>query len=316
MRILITGGFGYLGGRLTQFLTSQKDHEIILGSRQSSESPVWLPHTKVVKTEWNSISKLKEICSGIDVVIHLAGMNASNCDKDPTAALESNGVFTSRLLQAGMHKGVKRFIYLSTAHVYGSPMDGLITEETCPLNLNSYATSHRAGEDSVRIAHELGEIEGVIIRLSNAYGAPIHKDTNCWMLLVNDICRQSAQTQKIVLHSSGHQRRDFIAMTDACRAISHLLELSEDRLANGVFNVGGGWSPSVLEMSQYVAERVYAVAGNRPTIICEEKNMKSELSLLDYDIKKLINTGFNLNGIDHVNFEIDELINFCLGSLG
>ena len=78
-------------------------------------------------------------------------MNAQNCVTDPVAALEVNAVATARLLQAAIRQGAKRFIYLSTAHVYGSSLSGVITEETCPASLCPYAASHRAGEDVVRI---------------------------------------------------------------------------------------------------------------------------------------------------------------------
>ena len=106
MKVLITGGFGYLGSRLAQFLISQGVNEIILGSRRLMESPSWLPHAKVVKIQWDSLSKLEEICSGIDVVIHLAGMNAQDCANDPVSALEFNGVATARLVQASMQAKV------------------------------------------------------------------------------------------------------------------------------------------------------------------------------------------------------------------
>ncbi len=312
MRVLITGGFGYLGGRLAQFLVSQAGDEILLGSRQQTEPPQWLPQAKVVQTRWDSLAGLEHICSAVDAVVHLAGMNAQDCATNPVAALELNAVATARLLQAAVRQEVKRFIYLSTAHVYGSHLTGAIIEETCPVSLHSYAASHRAGEDVVRAANQRGEIEGIVIRLSNAYGAPAHKDANCWMLLVNDLCRQAVTTQRMVLRSSGLQRRDFITLTDACRAITHLLELPADKLGDGLFNVGGAWSPTILEMTQRVGERIHAATGNRPEILLKEDQNTEGAELLDYGMKKLIDTGFSVNGNDNVDQEIDGLIQFCL----
>lgn len=312
-KLLITGGLGYLGGRLAQFLAPQTGDEILLGSRRQASSPQWLPQAKVVQIEWSSQADLLQTCTGVDAVVHLAGMNAQDCAADPVMAVECNGGATARLLHAAVRQGVKRFIYCSTAHVYGSPLSGMITEETCPVSLHPYATSHRAGEDVVRAAHQRGEIEGIVIRLSNSYGAPAHKDVNCWMLLVNDLCRQARTTRKMVLHSSGMQRRDFITLTDACRAIGFLLELPAEKLGDGLFNVGGGWSPTVLEMTQRLAERVDAVTGNRPVIQREPGPDGESSAHLDYGIRKLTGAGFKVSGDGIVDQEIDRLVRFCQG---
>ena len=312
MRLLITGGFGYLGGRLAQFLAPEAAYEFVLGSRQYLKAPPWLPHGKVAQIEWDSSPALEQVCAGIDAVVHLAGMNAQDCVADPVASLDFNGVATARLLQAAIRRSVKRFIYLSTAHVYGSPLTGMITEETCPISLHPYATSHRAGEDVVRAAHQRAEIEGVVIRLSNAYGAPAHKDVNCWMLSVNDLCRQAVTTQRMMLRSSGMQRRDFITMTDACRAIRHLLELPADNLGDGLFNVGGGWAPTIMEMTQRVAERIHSITGNRPEILRKEDQSPETREPLHYGMEQLIGTAFASGGSSNVEREIDALIRFCI----
>jgi len=308
-RILITGGFGYVGGRLSQFLSSRTDYEIVLGSRQQFEPPNWLRQAGVVRTEWDSPSGLQKICEGVNAVVHVAGMNAQDSAADPVAALEFNGAATGRLLQAAIRQGVKRFIYLSTAHVYGSPLLGVITEEACPISLHPYATSHRAGEDIVRAAHQRCEIEGIVIRLSNAFGTPAHKDANCWTLLVNDLCRQAVMTQCMVLRSSGSQRRDFITLTDTCRAIRHLLELANDKLGDGLFNVGGAWSPTIWELS--LALREFAIQKLHKAVqISRLPGEQEDAPSADFCINKLLQTGFSLSA-NH-KAEVDLLLDFCI----
>lgn len=309
MKTLITGGFGYLGGRLAQFLASQSDYELFLGSRQQSEPPSWLPKSKVVCTEWASSKSLEKICAGIDTIVHLAGMNAQGCTADPIAALEFNAVATARLLRAAVRQRVRRFIYLSTAHVYSSPLTGKITEETHPTSLHPYATSHLAGEDVVRTAHYGGEIEGVVIRLSNAYGAPAHKDANCWMLLVNDLCRQAVTRRSMVLRSTGLQKRNFIPMVDACRAVEHLLHLPIQISGKNIFNVGGGESLAIWEAVRLVQERCTVVLGYHPKIECAPRQSDEISAELDYRSDALFQSGFRL-GSNKVG-EIDQLLKFC-----
>ena len=207
---------------------------------------------------------------------------------------------------------MQRFIYLSTAHVYGSPLSGTITEETCPVSLHPYATSHRAGEDAVRAAHQRKHIEGIVIRLSNSYGAPAHKDADCWMLLVNDLCRQAMTSGRIVLRSSGLQQRDFITISEVCRVITHFLELPADKLGDGLYNAGGAWSPTILNMAERVAKRILFITGKEPAILRNSNRDTEDSESLDYRMKKLIDTGFKMGGNGGIDPEIDELIRFCI----
>ena len=309
MKVLLTGGFGYLGGRLAQFFASKTPYEILLGSREKTKPPEWCPKAEVVQTQWGSLTCLEHICSAVDAVVHLAGMNAQNCATDPVAALEVNAVATARLLHAAIRQGAKRFIYLSTAHVYGSPLNGVITEETCPVSLYPYAASHRAGEDVVRAANRRGEIEGIVIRLSNTFGAPAHKDANCWMLLVNDLCRQAVSTQSMLLRSSGIQRRNFVPMHDVCRAIDYLLHHPAQDRNRDVFNVGGDWSPPVWEMACLIQERCTVKLGFQPKLTRIIPQTGENSCDLDYRSDALRQAGFqpNANKVD----EIDQLLNFC-----
>lgn len=311
MRILITGGFGLIGGRLGQYLC-QSGYQVVLGSRNASKPPDWLPQAEVVKTDWRVDHALEQICSGVDVVIHAAGMNAQDCAADPVAALEFNGLTTARLLAVSIRAGVKRFIYLSTAHVYASPLVGIITEDTCPRNQHPYATSHLAGENVVLGATQRGQIEGIVLRLSNAFGAPVHKGVNCWMLLANDLCKQAVQNKKMVLRSSGLQQRDFVAITQVCSVIDHLAYHDIDTLLPGVFNLGSGVSQSVLEMAQLIQQRCKLVLGFEPGLLRPEAEAGERIDTLKYQQSRLAKIGINLNSDSER--EIDSLLSFCQAS--
>ena len=308
MRILITGGYGFVGGRLAQHL-HQAGNQIVLGSRNTTNPPNWLPQADVVKTDWSDGRSLEQICDGIDVVIHAAGMNAQDCANDPISALEFNGVATARLVAAAHRAGVKRFIYLSTAHVYASPLIGTITEDTCPRNLHPYATSHLAGENAVLSASQRGEIEGIVLRLSNAFGAPVHADVNCWMLLVNDLCKQAVQSGKMILCSSGLQKRDFITLQDTARCVRHFIELPPASASSGIFDLGGEYTRRIYEMTQLVAARCQIVLGFTPPIERVEPQPGDQELPFEYSIGKLKTTGFSL----HSQFEdeIDATLSFC-----
>lgn len=313
MRILITGGFGFVGGRLAVHL-AQAEHQVVFGSRNVISSPAWLPQAEVAQIKWDDDRALEHRCNGVDVVIQAAGMNAQDCAADPVAALAFNGVATTRLVAAASRAGVQRFIYLSTAHVYASPLVGTITEDSCPRNLHPYATSHLAGEHAVLSASQRGQIQGIVLRLSNAFGAPMHKDVNCWMLLVNDLCRQAVQTRKLGLQTSGLQQRDFVGMSEVCRVVEYLASCNGEALQPSIFNVGAGVSQTVLEMAQLIAQRCNQVLGFEPVLQRKEGGADEQYEKLIYRAESLAKIGFNM-GFDKAA-EIDRLLMFCQSSFG
>jgi UDP-glucose 4-epimerase len=308
-KILVTGGFGFLGGRIAQHLSTKGGYEIVLGSRCQAKPPVWLHQAKVSQVQWESTNALKFVCTGVDTVIHAAGMNAQDCARDPVLALKVNGLATANLLQAAIEQSVKRFIYISTAHVYGSPLIGEITEETCPRNLHPYATSHKVGEDVVRYANKLRQIEGIVVRLSNAFGAPAHKDVNCWTLLVNDLCRQAVEKNKLQLQSNGLQRRDFISIGEVCRAIEHIISFDSNRNIPEIINVGTGVSESVLGMARSVQHRCEQLFDFKPPLYRSKGGENINGEPLEYRIDNLKSTGFS--PIFDKSTEIDKLLLFC-----
>ena len=312
LRILITGGFGFIGGRLADHLV-RAGHRVVLGSRNAVSSPAWLPEAEVVQIEWNDVEALERCCDRIDVVIHAAGMNAQDCAVDPVGALAFNGVATARLASAANRAGVKRFIYLSTAHVYANPLVGIITEENCTHNLHPYATSHLAGEQAVLGASKPGQFQGVVLRLSNAFGAPTHKEVNCWTLLVNDLGRQAVRTRNLILQTSGLQQRDFIGMSEVCLAVERLAVSSSESNHGRVLNVGAGVSRSVLSMAQLIQQRCAQVLGFEPILHRAAEGVNEQHPTLTYRSNYLAPICSHSNGSDNTE-EIDRLLRFCQAS--
>ncbi len=305
---MVAGGFGFVGGRLAVHL-AQAGHEVVLGSRKAMGVPGWLPQASVTQLAWDDTRALEHCCHGVDVVIQAAGLNAKDCATDPVAAFLFNGVATARLFAAAGRASVRRFIYLSTAHVYASPLLGTITEETCPRNLHPYATSHLAGEHATLSSDQRGTMQGIVLRLSNAFGPPAHKDANCWMLLVNDLCRQAVQARKLVLHTSGLQHRNFVSLTDVCRVVEHLV-LGGDRSTNrGTFNVGAGASQSVRTIASLIQQRCVQVLGFEPELHFPPNALSEKPLAFTFRSDRLAKAGISA-ALDN-SAEIEALLQFC-----
>ena len=312
-KVLLTGGLGYVGGRLALAL-NEAGHVVHCGTRRREIfAPAWFPSLHMVQLEWESIESLTKACQGLDCVIHLAAMNEVESARDPVRALEINGLSSLRLLEAAKLAGVRRFIYFSTAHVYGAPLQGDIDETILPRPIHPYAITHKVAEDFVMAAHDQRQIEGLVIRLSNGFGAPVTPDVDRWTLLVNDLCRQAVTTGELRLNSSGNQLRDFITLSDVARAVNHLLQLKANHLADGLFNLGGGKAMSILEMTERIAARWQALTG-REIAIVRPAGVSVPPPVLTYRYDKLTATGFTLSS--EVDREIDDTLKMCLKAFG
>jgi len=302
--VLITGGFGLLGGRLGQYLCS--DYNIILASRFDRNTPDWLPLSKVVKIDWENEKSLVNVCKSADIIIHASGLNSGQCSLNPEKALLVNGAYTKRLVKAAARQGVKRFIYLSTAHVYSGNMHGIVSEHTATTNKHPYATSHVSGEESVLLAASQGLIEGVVVRIANAFGRPVDKDVDCWMLLVNNLCKQAIIEKSLTLQNHSGISRDFVTIDDFCSAIAFLMR--DEKADGNVVNIGSGEVLTIGEMTNKVQLVCSKHLGFEPPII-NSSISSQEREVFNFKTDYLDAAGFEF--INNFTREIEDLIVFC-----
>jgi len=309
--VLITGGLGYLGGRLSRHLADTGKYNIVCGtSRKDAVVPDALAACDIEFLDLQSPGKLNTSLRGMDTVIHLASLNAVQCAEDPMLALKVNVGGTINLLSACESGGVRRVIYMSTAHVYGSPLQGDIAETTCPEPLHHYAITHKSAEDYIYLAHVKNKISGVRLRLSNVVGSPVDVNVNCWHLLTNDISRQLVTTGNAMLHSDGRALVDFVSMQSILNTITELVEIPNEVLGDGLFNLGSGSSVNVLEMANKIIE-IYNTAYNKTAILYVPDAPRSNTRYsLNYNCNKLRGTGIEISKT--VDDDINDLLKFCV----
>ncbi len=309
--VLVTGGLGYLGGRISTSLI-ESGFNVFSGTRREGiKRPDWSPNLQTRHINWLSIEQLASACSGVGCIIHLASANEIECELDPVAAIQSNVNNIIRLLDAAIVSGVQRFIYISTAHVYGSPLIGRIDEKTITRPSHPYAISHRMAEDFVLAMTSKAKIQGIVLRVSNGFGYPLTNKIDRWTLLVNDLCRQLASTKKMVLKGTGQQVRDFITITDIAHAVTHVMKLESSFLGDGLFNLGGNTTLSVIAMARRIGERWQRLTGECPEIIPTGIAEGFE-EALDYRCDKLLATGYS--PIRNFEEELDYTLSFCQNS--
>jgi len=255
MRVLVTGGFGYLGSHIATHLKGAGHDVVLLGHRAHPEHRSWSDEFDTIIADVSDSDAVRGVCAGIDAVVHTAALGATASQADPRTALLVNGHGVRNVIDSAVLHNVSRFIYLSTFHVYGPSLSGTVNEQALPFPVNPYAATHLSGEmNCYEYAHK-GSLSPFVLRLSNGFGMPLLESEDAWSLVVNNLCRQAVSTGKIVLRSSGEQGRDFVAVRDIVRAVAHFLS-DVVALPDGrgmIVNIGAGVTRSIRDVVTMVS---------------------------------------------------------------
>jgi UDP-glucose 4-epimerase len=226
--IVVTGGAGYLGGRIVRSLAAEHRPVIALTRRPAP----WLassPHILVEHhDEWTE-ARLKAVLRGAAAVIHLGGPN----ETVRSSVLVDEATRAADALRAAVDStGVPRLVTASTVHVYNGDlaMGRSVSEATTPTPTDAYGVAQLRTEE---VLAEVRTAELVVLRLANAVGPPVHASVRRWTLLVNDLCRQAVVDRRMVLRSDGGDWRDFLPLADVCSALT---SGATGRLDPGIYN--------------------------------------------------------------------------------
>lgn len=305
--VLITGGLGYLGGRIALSLSKDASAKVrITSRREPSERSDWVDDIDVVTLDFESDAPLNDICKGIDTIIHLAALNAEDCANDPIQAKRVNVEGTRRLVVSACESGVKNFIYFSTAHVYASPLSGMIDELTPPKPTHPYATTHLDAEAYVLNAND---IHGIVLRLSNVIGTPADKDANCWTLIANELCRDAALEKPLVLRGDGTDQRDFVCISDVIKIVKTLVDDPSITDTHHIFNVTKGQAIHTLGLANLISDRAKHLFGTRVDVHTGESKNRNNIEPLMIASKRLADIG--IAPTQDLTHEIDTVLRFC-----
>ena len=307
-KVLITGGLGYLGGRIAKYF-SDNGYVVIIATRKPENNiPKNIPHNvKVRQLDYNSDEQLNKAMKEIDTLIHLAGPNIHSSSYDPENIIRYHVKLTERLLRAAKSNNLKKFIYLSTIHVYGKNLKDMVTEKTKPIPVHPFAEAHLAAEKI--LSAQADNVSVIIIRCSNSFGIPYFENEKCWKLVVNDLCRSVFQNGKLIINSSGQDYRDFISVGDVVQAIHYLLELNNVKGIDDIYNLGSSRTTSIIDIAKKIQKTLKdgfdydcPIIKNKPS---KEMDKPKHFILSIEKIKRL---GFNSKLGDD---EIFSLLNHC-----
>lgn len=249
MKLLVTGGLGFIGANFIRFLSSARPSWKIvnLDKQTYAGNPANLKGMKVltIKKDICDPKAVDRAMQGCDAVVHFAAeTHVDRSILDAGAFLQTNILGTQVLLDAAMRLKVKRFVHVSTDEVYGSIPKGY-SKEGDHLEPNSpYAASKAASDLLVRSYFVTHKAPVVTTRASNNYG-PYQYPEKALPLMITNFMEDKPFPQ----YGDGKQVRDWLHVTDHARGI--LLVLEKGTLGE-IYNIGGSYTCQNKELIQKV----------------------------------------------------------------
>lgn len=242
MKLLVTGGAGFIGSNFVRYvLTHHPDYQVVnldaltyAGNLENLRDVEQQPNYRFVKGDISDASLLRELLrNGIDVIVNFAA--ESHVDRsilDPFAFTRTNVVGTQQLLEVAREFSIQKFVQVSTDEVYGSlGPEGYFTEQT-PLAPNSPYSASKAGADLVvRAYHETYGLSVNITRCSNNYG-PYQFPEKLIPLMISN----ALEDKPLPVYGDGLNVRDWLHVEDHCAAIDLVIHHGRD---GEVYNIGG-----------------------------------------------------------------------------
>ncbi len=250
MKVLVTGGAGFIGSHLVRQLLAA-EHEVTVLDNVSTGSWQHLPEGRDTCNCWEADMRDKATREKIeqgrfDIIVHLAGQSMVDVSiKDPEFDASENIMGTVNILEAARHSGVKRIIFASTAAAYGNVAEDRLpireSEKLAPLSF--YGLTKVTVEKYLQLYHDLYGLDYVALRFANVYGER-QGDTGEGGV-ISIFAKRIAKGQDITVFGDGSQTRDFIYAGDIAAGI--IAAMSTDK-ANAVYNLSNQTETSLLEL--------------------------------------------------------------------
>lgn len=249
MKVLITGGAGFIGSHLAdRFVTD--GHSVTIfdnlstGNRANLTGPA--AHARFLLGDVRDENAVCEAIAGMDAVVHLAAVaSVQTSMRDPLGTHATNLGGTLNCLLAASEQGVQRFLYASSAAVYGDDAPVPVSEAAAPAPLSPYAIDKLAGEQYLSyFARERG-VNATAFRFFNIYG-PRQDASSPYSGVISLFAERLEGGLPFVIYGDGRQTRDFVYVGDLVDLLAQAL-VRED-LKGVVMNVGTGVEQQLLNL--------------------------------------------------------------------
>ncbi|MDD5590139.1 MAG: dTDP-glucose 4,6-dehydratase [Candidatus Portnoybacteria bacterium] len=254
MKILITGGAGFMGSTFIKYiLKNHPDWQIVnldkltyAGNPENLKEVENCQNYEFVKGDIANRGDVeKAIGDGVDKIINYAAeTHVDRSILEPDAFIKTDVFGTFTLLEAMRQHNVAQYIQISTDEVYGSIQNGLFTEAS-PFEPNSpYAASKASGDLLCRAYFKTYNLPIIVTHSCNFYGPNQYPEKLIPLFVTNLL-----EDKKVPVYGKGNQSREWIFTNDHCRAIELLAEKGQP---GEVYNIGTGWCKENMEVTRFI----------------------------------------------------------------
>ncbi len=261
MRILITGGAGFIGSHLANFLYSQGHYVRVLDDMTSGDPDQLHSDIYVKRGDVRDVPTLWSLLQGVDVVYHLAALVSVPASiLYPRDYNDVNVGGTVALLEACRDVGVGRVVLASSATIYGEQPTQPVSEGALPAPAAPYAVTKMAAEQYLFTMGALVGFEAVSLRIFNAYGPgqplpPTHGPVIPYLM------QQVAQNGSVIIFGDGEQTRDFVYISDVVQALA--TAGTAPNVDRKIINSGSGQQSSINQAAELIGD----VLGKQPRLL-------------------------------------------------
>ena len=249
MKIIITGGAGFIGKHLVELLIKKENDITIFDnfSNSKEESVMYLKNlgAKIVKGDIRKIGEINNAIKDHDIVIHLAAkISVEESIKSPSETFQTNVEGTKNVLIACEKNQIKKIIVASSAAVYGeSEADVKLTEKSKINPISPYGESKVMMENEIKKITENNDMDYVILRFFNIYGKSQSPE---YAGVITKFIKKIEMNQSLEIFGDGMQTRDFISVKDVVNSIYHSIENGK----NQIYNIGSGKPITIKQLAK------------------------------------------------------------------
>ena len=259
MKVLVTGGGGFIGSHLAERLLNEGHEVRVLDNFATGRRENLLPFVdgiELVEGDMQSYERVHNAVRDCEVVLHLGALpSVPRSVQDPLTSNATNVTGTLNVLLAARDAGVRRVVYASSSSVYGANPELPKREDLAPMPISPYAVAKLAGEGYCRSFYEVWGLETVALRYFNVFG-PRQDPLSQYAAVIPNFITALADGRQPVVYGDGEQSRDFTYVGNVVEG--NVLAMSAEGVAGKLFNVAAGDRTSLNQLLEHLKELIGA----------------------------------------------------------